>query len=54
MPAATDALLQIRKTMGPAKFPEEIGSLAVLAMKQSGGSSKAEKIVGWLNNQEAN
>lgn len=53
-PAATDALLQIRKKVGPAKFPEEIGSMAVLAMKNSNGESKAEKIVVWLNNQETN
>ncbi len=51
VPAAVEALWQIRKNLGATEFPAEIGNMAVLALKDS-TDSKAEKVVRWLNNQE--
>lgn len=50
-PAAVEALWQIRKTIGPADFPAEIGNMAQLAL-QNATDSKAEKILSWLNNRK--
>lgn len=50
VPAAVEALWQIKKALGTTEFPDEVGNMAIIAFGNS-TDSKAQKISQWLNNR---